>query len=196
MTLGKRHEKDLDQLLGALETGSREALIRRKRAEGDLEWLLDKLRRTPVHPDVVNALVDHPLVAADLRMPPATVVALAQSGDAAHARLLDDLIGVIGGGIRLASSPFVTADPEAWRQAERPDIYRDILDHGDLALADELGTTPDRSIVHLPPTGIDETLDDLLQPALEAMDRPPDDGLGVIVLGGSRRGVLATGKSR
>lgn len=108
---------------------------------------------------VVNALVDHPLVAADLRMPPATVVALAQSGDAAHARLLDDLIGVIGGGIRLASSPFVTADPEAWRQAERPDIYRDILDHGDLALADELGTTPDRSIVHLPPTGIDETLD-------------------------------------
>jgi hypothetical protein len=108
---------------------------------------------------VVDALVDHPLVATDLRMPPATVVALAQSGDAAHARLLDDLIGVIGGGIRLASSPFVTADPEAWRQAERPDIYRDILDHGDLALADELGTTPDRSIVHLPPTGIDETLD-------------------------------------
>ena len=108
---------------------------------------------------VVDALVDHPLVATDLRVPPATVVALAQSGDAVHARLLDDLIGAVGGGIRLASSPFVTADPEAWRQAERPDIYRDILDHGDLALADELGTTPDRSIVHLPPTGIAETLD-------------------------------------
>ncbi|MCH2412064.1 MAG: DUF6049 family protein, partial [Acidimicrobiales bacterium] len=108
---------------------------------------------------VEDALVDHPLVATDLRVPPATVVALAQSGDAVHARLLDDLIGAVGGGIRLASSPFVTADPEAWRQAERPDIYRDILDHGDLALADELGTTPDRSIVHLPPTGIDETLD-------------------------------------
>jgi len=58
MTLGKRHEKDLDRLLGTLKTGSREALIRRKRSEGDVEWLLDKLRRTPVHPDVVNALVD------------------------------------------------------------------------------------------------------------------------------------------
>ncbi len=108
---------------------------------------------------VVNAVADHPLVSADLRLPPATVVALAQSSDATHLQLLDDLIAVIGGGIRLASSPFVTADPEAWRQANRPDIYRDVLDHGDLALADELGTTPNRSIVHLQPTGIAETLD-------------------------------------
>ncbi|MBC8364214.1 MAG: hypothetical protein H8E59_04350 [Actinobacteria bacterium] len=108
---------------------------------------------------VVDALIDHPLVAADLRLPPATVVALAQSGKTADGQLLDDLIDAVGGGIRLASSPFVTADPEAWRQAARPDIYRDILDHGDLALADELGTTPDRAIAHLPPSGVADTLD-------------------------------------
>ncbi|MAG52309.1 MAG: DUF6049 family protein [Acidimicrobiales bacterium] len=108
---------------------------------------------------VIDALIDHPLVAADLRLPPATVVALAQSGETAHGQLLDDLIDAVGGRIRLASSPFVTADPEAWRQAERPDIYQDILDHGDLALADEIGMTPNRAIAHLPPSGVAETLD-------------------------------------
>ena len=67
----------------------------------------------------------------------------------------------LGGGVRLASGPYVTADPEAWRQAGRLDVYRDLVDHGDLALADHLGTTPDRAIARLPATGTAETLDAL-----------------------------------
>ena len=110
---------------------------------------------------VVDALARHPQVTADLRLPPATIVGLVHSGDPTHPALVDDLASVLGGGVRLASGPYVTADPEAWRQAGRLDVYRDLVDHGDLALADHLGTTPDRAIARLPATGTAETLDAL-----------------------------------
>ena len=108
---------------------------------------------------VTETLSSHPLIPIDLRLPPATIAALARSTEPSHLALLQDLASVVGGSIRIGSTPFVTADPEAWRQAGRTDIYRDLVDHGDLALLDHLGKTPDRSIVHLRPTAIAETLD-------------------------------------
>ncbi|HET9481217.1 MAG TPA: hypothetical protein VFP98_05625, partial [Candidatus Polarisedimenticolia bacterium] len=48
---------ELPLLLARMQAGPREAVIERKRRERDVQWLLDKLDRTPVHPDVVNALI-------------------------------------------------------------------------------------------------------------------------------------------
>ena len=117
-------------------------------------------RATVRHMDaVVRAALGHPDVAMDVRLPPATVLGLARSDDLDHARLLADLVRTEGTGFRLQSSPFVTADPEAWRQAGRPDVHRDLLDHGDRVLMDQLGMVPDRSIAVLPPTAVPATLD-------------------------------------
>ena len=108
----------------------------------------------PLHPDgslrldeatirqldgVIQASLDHPRIPLDVRLPPATVLGLAQSDDLDHARLLADLVRASAAGLRLQSGPFVTADPEAWRRAGRPDIHRDLVDHGDQVLADLLG---------------------------------------------------------
>ena len=108
---------------------------------------------------VANAVLDHPGTPIDIRLPPATVFGLARSDNLAHARLLAKLkTAVLSGDIHLRSSPFVTADPEAWRQAGRSDIHRDLLEHGDRVLTEHLGTVPDRSVVVLGPTAAPATL--------------------------------------
>ncbi|MCS5679256.1 MAG: hypothetical protein NZ603_05095, partial [Acidimicrobiales bacterium] len=132
----------------------------------------------PLHPDgslrpdeatirrldgVVQAALDHPGIPLDVRLPPATVLGLARSDNLDHARLLADLVRAGTAGLRFQSAPFVTADPEAWRRAGRPDVHRDLVDHGDQVLADLLGVVPDRSIVVLPHTAIPDTLDLLSQ---------------------------------
>ena len=136
----------------------------------------------PLHPDgslrpdeatirrldgVVQAALDHPEIPLDVRLPPATVLGLARSDNLDHARLLADLVRAGTAGLRLQSAPFVTADPEAWRRAGRPDVHRDLVDHGDRVLADLLGVVPDRSIVVLPPTAVPDTLDLLNQLGVE-----------------------------
>ena len=109
---------------------------------------------------VVDAVLDHPRVPVDIRLPPATVAGLARSDDLAHARLLADLTAAVQtGGLHLRSSPFVTADPEAWRQAGRPDVHRDLMDHGDRILDEHLGTAPDRTVAVLHPTAAPATLE-------------------------------------
>ena len=109
---------------------------------------------------VVDAVLDHPNVPVDVRLPPATVAGLARSDDLVHARLLSDLEAAVEmGGLHLRSSPFVTADPEAWRQAGRPDVHRDLMDHGDRVLAELFGTVPDRTVTMLESTAIPATLD-------------------------------------
>ena len=112
---------------------------------------------------VVQAALDHPGIPLDVRLPPATVLGLARSDDLDHARLLADLVRAGTAGLRFQSAPFVTADPEAWRRAGRPDVHRDLVDHGDQVLADLLGVVPDRSIVVLPHTAVPDTLDLLSQ---------------------------------
>ena len=129
----------------------------------------------PLHPDgriepdeatvrylsaVVDAVLDHPRVPVDISLPPATVAGLAHSDDLIHARLLADLEAAVQmGGLHLRSSPFVTADPEAWRRAGRPDVHRDLMDHGDQVLTELLGTTPDRTVAVLGSTAVPATLD-------------------------------------
>ena len=77
---------------------------------------------------VVDAALDHPSVPVDVSLPPATVASLAHSDDLVHARLLADLEAAVQmGSLHLRSSPFVTADPEAWRKAGRPDVHRDLM---------------------------------------------------------------------
>ena len=63
------------------------------------------------------------------------------------------------GSLHLRSSPFVTADPEAWRKAGRPDVHRDLMDHGDQVLNDLLGMAPDRRVSVLGSTAVPATLD-------------------------------------
>ncbi|MGZ0184430.1 MAG: DUF6049 family protein [Acidimicrobiales bacterium] len=108
---------------------------------------------------VVRAAQGHPDIPMDVRLPPATVLSLARSDDLDHARLLADLVHTVEERFRLQSSPFVTADPEAWRRAGRSDVHRDLLDHGDRVLIDQLGVIPDRSIAVLPTTAVAATLD-------------------------------------
>ena len=129
----------------------------------------------PLHPDgriepdeatvrylgaVVDAVLDHPRVPVDISLPPATVASLARSDDLIHARLLANLKAAVQiGGLHLHSSPFVTADPEAWRRAGRPDVHRDLMDHGDQVLSELLGTAPDRTVAVLGSTAVPATLD-------------------------------------
>ena len=129
----------------------------------------------PLHPDgriepdeatvrylgaVVDAALDHPSVPVDVSLPPATVASLAHSDDLVHARLLADLEAAVQmGSLHLRSSPFVTADPEAWRKAGRPDVHRDLMDHGDQVLNELLGMAPDRTVAVLRSTAVPATLD-------------------------------------
>ena len=109
---------------------------------------------------VVDAALDHPSVPVDVSLPPATVASLAHSDDLVHARLLADLEAAVQmGSLHLRSSPFVTADPEAWRKAGRPDVHRDLMDHGDQVLNDLLGMAPDRRVSVLGSTAVPATLD-------------------------------------
>ena len=129
----------------------------------------------PLHPDgriepdeatvrylgaVADVALNHPSVPVDVSLPPATVASLAHSDDLVHARLLADLKAAVQiGSLHLRSSPFVTADPEAWRKAGRPDVHRDLMDHGDQILNELLGMAPDRTVAVLRSTAIPATLD-------------------------------------
>ena len=109
---------------------------------------------------VVDAALDHPSVPVDVSLPPATVASLAHSDDLVHARLLADLEAAVQmGSLHLRSSPVVPADPEAWRKAGRPDVHRDLMDHGDQVLNDLLGMAPDRRVSVLGSTAVPATLD-------------------------------------
>ena len=109
---------------------------------------------------VVDAALDHPSVPVDVSLPPATVAGLAHSDDLVHARLLADLEAAVRvGSLHLRSSSFVTADPEAWRRAGRPDVHHDLLDHGDQVLNELLGEAPNRTVAVLRSTAVPATLD-------------------------------------
>ncbi|MEC9466972.1 MAG: DUF6049 family protein [Actinomycetota bacterium] len=109
---------------------------------------------------LVRAILEHPAIPIDVGLPPSTIDGLARSDELAHARLLADLVQVAGTeGFHLRSTPYVTADPTAWLRADRADVHRDLLDHGDRVLAELLGISPDRSVALLGPTAVPETLD-------------------------------------
>ena len=108
---------------------------------------------------LADAIRNHPSVPVHARLPPATIVGLSRSVELADARLLADLEKITSQSLTVASSPYVTADPEAWRQADRSDVFSDLLDHGELVIGERLRTEPSRHIALLPPTAVPATLD-------------------------------------
>ena len=108
---------------------------------------------------LADAVGDHPSVPVDVRLPPATIVGLSRSVELADASLLAALERAVDRSLHVAATPYVTADPEAWRQADRADVFSDLLDHGELVLAERLRTEPTREVALLPPTAVPATLD-------------------------------------
>ena len=49
---------DLRVLMSRVRDGPKEGILRTKIAEGDKQWLLAKLRRPPIHPLIIEALLD------------------------------------------------------------------------------------------------------------------------------------------
>jgi len=121
------------------------------------ETLLTELR------SLGDAIDSHPSVPVTVQLPPASVVGLSRSGLESHGQLVDALTPGFESSVKIASSSFVTADPEAWRQVNRSDVYRDLLTHGDVVFVDRLGVSPQRSVTLLEPTATAETLSLLLQ---------------------------------
>jgi hypothetical protein len=58
LTLGPNHAKELQALVARVEEDPRTRLVQQHAAAGDRPWLIEKLRHRPVHPAVVDALVD------------------------------------------------------------------------------------------------------------------------------------------
>ncbi len=58
LVLGPHHANELKVLLSRVRDGPREEILRAKVAAGDTAWLLSKLRRPPIHPLIVEALLD------------------------------------------------------------------------------------------------------------------------------------------
>jgi hypothetical protein len=58
LVLGPKHAAELQILLSKVRDGPREQLIRKHISKGDKAWLLARLRHPPVHPAVVNSLIE------------------------------------------------------------------------------------------------------------------------------------------
>ena len=112
---------------------------------------------------VSNAINTHPEIPVGLQLPPAIIVELARSNELSHTELSNNLSQMAAANIELFSTPFVSADPEAWRDTGKFNIYNDLLNHGDIVLEDRLGLRPDRSVSFLSSTTKGETLDQLTQ---------------------------------
>lgn len=55
--IGVEYESQVWGLLASLSDGPRERLIQRKVEENDVDWLVGKVGRVPIHPNVVQALI-------------------------------------------------------------------------------------------------------------------------------------------
>ena len=93
-----------------------------------------------------------------LELPPSIVVELSRSNDLSHTELAESLSQFLTANVEIFSSPFVSADPEAWRNTGKTEIYSDLLNHGDIILEDRIGVTPNRSISFLSSTAKGETI--------------------------------------
>ncbi len=54
--VGRDDPGELAKLLENVQLGLRSQIVKRRFADGNVTWLMQKLQRAPVHPDVVNAL--------------------------------------------------------------------------------------------------------------------------------------------
>tara|TARA_B110000438_G_scaffold298386_1_gene346533 strand:- start:221 stop:2176 length:1956 start_codon:yes stop_codon:yes gene_type:complete len=108
---------------------------------------------------LTETLLEQPEIPITMSLPPATIMGLSRSEKATDELLLSRLKKLVKNQLHLVSSPFVSSDPEAWRKINRFDVYKNLLDRGDLEIADVLQTKPDRLISFLSNTATNETVD-------------------------------------
>ena len=109
--------------------------------------------------DIVSkAISAHPEIPIGLELPPSIVVELNRSNNLSHTELAENLSQFLNANVEIFSTPFVSADPEAWRNTGKTELYNDLLDHGDIVLEDRIGITPNRFISFLSATAKGETI--------------------------------------
>ena len=124
-------------------------------SDGTLVFHEESLESLDIVSKAINA---HPEMPIGLELPPSIVVELSRSNDLSHTELVESLSQFLTANVEIFSSPFVSADPEAWRNTGKTEIYSDLLDHGDIVLEDRIGVTPNRSISFLSSTAKGETI--------------------------------------
>ena len=124
-------------------------------SDGTLVFHEESLESLDIVSKAINA---HPEMPIGLELPPSIVVELSRSNDLSHTELAENLSQFLTANVEIFSSPFVSADPEAWRNTGKTEIYSDLLDHGDIVLEDRIGVTPNRSISFLSSTAKGETI--------------------------------------
>ena len=124
-------------------------------SDGTLVFHEESLESLDIVSKAINA---HPEIPVGLELPPSIVVELSRSNDLSHTELAENLSQFLTANVEIFSSPFVSADPEAWRNTGKTEIYSDLLDHGDIVLEDRIGVTPNRSISFLSSTAKGETI--------------------------------------
>ena len=124
-------------------------------SDGTLVFHEESLESLDIVSKAINA---HPEMPIGLELPPSIVVELSRSNDLSHTELAESLSQFLTANVEIFSSPFVSADPEAWRNTGKTEIYSDLLNHGDIVLEDRIGVTPNRSISFLSSTAKGETI--------------------------------------
>ena len=124
-------------------------------SDGTLVFHEESLESLDIISKAINA---HPEIPIGLELPPSIVVELNRSNDLSHAELVESLSQFLTANVEIFSSPFVSADPEAWRNTGKTEIYSDLLNHGDIVLEDRIGVTPNRSTTFLSSTAKGETI--------------------------------------
>ena len=124
-------------------------------SDGTLVFHEESLESLDIVSKAINA---HPEMPIGLELPPSIVVELSRSNDLSHTELAESLSQFLTANVEIFSSPFVSADPEAWRNTGKTEIYSDLLNHGDIILEDRIGVTPNRSISFLSSTAKGETI--------------------------------------
>ena len=124
-------------------------------SDGTLVFHEESLESLDIVSKAINA---HPEIPVGLELPPSIVVELSRSNDLSHTELVESLSQFLTANVEIFSSPFVSADPEAWRNTGKTEIYSDLLDHGDIVLEDRIGVTPNRSTTFLSSTAKGETI--------------------------------------
>tara|TARA_Y100000739_G_scaffold205567_1_gene192876 strand:+ start:632 stop:2542 length:1911 start_codon:yes stop_codon:yes gene_type:complete len=124
-------------------------------SDGTLVFHEESLESLDIVSKAINA---HPEMPIGLELPPSIVVELSRSNDLSHTELVESLSQFLTANVEIFSSPFVSADPEAWRNTGKTEIYSDLLNHGDIVLEDRIGVTPNRSISFLSSTAKGETI--------------------------------------
>ena len=124
-------------------------------SDGTLVFHEESLESLDIVSKAINA---HPEMPIGLELPPSIVVELSRSNDLSHTELVESLSQFLTANVEIFSSPFVSADPEAWRNTGKTEIYSDLLNHGDIVLEDRIGVTPNRSTTFLSSTAKGETI--------------------------------------